>query len=1062
MPQLNQDELLRQQALASYAVLDTPEEEEFDRLTELASLICEVPITLISLLDEKRQWFKSRVGLEAKETPKEISFCQFAIRGQDIFVVEDATKDDLFKNNPLVTGSPDIRFYAGYPLLDPEGFALGTLCAIDRKPRKLSEFQNKALKVLSLEVVSKLIARKEKLEKEKFEALFKLSIDMIGIASKEGIWKVANPSLLKTLGYTATEFLGKPFVTFIHPDDAAKTQQEMDKLSKGEQTFNFTNRYRTKKGDYILINWCANLDPKNESVFAIGRDITQAKRVEEESLNNLKRMNEAQRISKIGSWEIDLKTGMRTWSDEIYEIYHFPKDNALSKYELLKSRVHEDDFPILMAHMDESTRTGKDLFFEFRTKKTDTLQEKYLFSRGYAVKDANQKPTHFVGITQDITEQKEQEKFIFENENKLKEAQSISKVGSWEFDLQTQHQYWSTEHYRIFEIPEPQSQVELYRLYRSKIHPDDLVILDQLIDKAIHQGVGFTFDHRVLLDGGTRLKYVQGLGKVIFDEDGTPKKLVGTVQDITERKLIDQELQKAKDSLSATFETIREGLVLQANDGSIVECNPAAEAILGLSKDQMLGKKSIDPSWRAIHEDGSPFPGETHPAMVALKTRVAVHNVVMGVHKPDSTLTWINVNAELLPNETGVVCSFADITERKATEELIYQAKLAAEAANKAKSEFLANMSHEIRTPLNSVLGFTELLKNSQLNAVQAEYVKNAFDSAHSLLGIVNDVLDLSKIEAGKLDLEILQTDLHSLVEQAYEMIKLPATQKNILAQLALDPELPRYVLLDPTRLKQILINLLSNALKFTNQGTILFSVKVLTKTNSLANLQFSVKDSGIGIPPESKENLFKAFSQADNSITRKFGGTGLGLTISNLLVHKMGGKIEVESHLNQGSEFSFSISVPLAKATETLTNQESQPLQPQFFSSKPTVLIVEDIALNMRLLKIILTNFFPNVELLEAVNGQEAVDLALKYKPHLILMDVQMPVMSGIEATVKIREMEKPTGNRVPIIALTAGVIKEDVAKCLEAGMDSFLSKPINQQALQKTVSDELGKIFH
>jgi signal transduction histidine kinase/DNA-binding response OmpR family regulator/HPt (histidine-containing phosphotransfer) domain-containing protein len=514
------------------------------------------------------------------------------------------------------------------------------------------------------------------------------------------------------------------------------------------------------------------------------------------------------------------------------------------------------------------------------------------------------------------------------------------------------------------------------------------------------------------------------------------------------------------------------------------------------------------------------------------------------------------------------------------------QRKIAQEEAmkaNKAKSEFLANMSHEIRTPLNGVIGFTDLLKKTVLDISQKQYVQNINASAHSLLGIINDILDFSKIEAGKLTLDLIKTDITELAGSSTDVLKLQAAKNGIELLINIQPDIPKIALVDPVRLKQVLINLLSNAVKFTSKGEVELSLSFKATDIKRGIYTFTVRDTGIGIKEEQKNRLFKAFSQADTSTTRKYGGTGLGLVISNMLVKKMGGSISLKSIYGKGSTFSFSIEteyeiiqeveseklasiknvmivddnknnrmilednfnywgvnyisfdngysafeylkekgpfdviimdyhMPEIDGIETIRlirdhlPPEKQPiimlhsssddldlhkkchelgvrfnlikpvkasellyylknLDSEKFIDKPIeekqrvldyisprILIAEDMALNMQLIKTVTLAMIPNAVIVEAEDGEVVLDFVKKEKPDLILMDVQMPKLNGIDATVEIRNLEKLTGEHIPIVALTAGAVKDEAERCFKAGMDDFLAKPINQLNLYKT----------
>jgi signal transduction histidine kinase/FixJ family two-component response regulator len=391
--------------------------------------------------------------------------------------------------------------------------------------------------------------------------------------------------------------------------------------------------------------------------------------------------------------------------------------------------------------------------------------------------------------------------------------------------------------------------------------------------------------------------------------------------------------------------------------------------------------------------------------------------------------------------------SIQDINELKKDKMELDKARKIAEEASRAKSDFLANMSHEIRTPLNGVIGFTDILMKTPLNNEQLKYMETVYQSALSLMEIINEILDFSKIEAGKLELEITKTDIHELFSQIKEITKFQSEQKNIPLVFTIDSTIPRYLQLDSVRIRQVLVNLISNAIKFTNKGEITVSLKKYqTISNGSGLFRFSVQDTGVGIAKENLTKIFEAFSQEDTSTTRKFGGTGLGLTIANKLLSLMNSTMKVESTIGTGSIFYFDLELSydseIDNSSKVNESEKTKSKDDLIFTKALTILVAEDNPINMLLAKTILNRINKNIVLYEAENGMQAVDLFQKNTPDIIFMDIQMPLMSGIEATKSIRSLKN--GKTVPIIALTAGIVKGERELCLANGMSDYITKPV------------------
>ncbi|MCX7922671.1 MAG: ATP-binding protein [Clostridia bacterium] len=482
-----------------------------------------------------------------------------------------------------------------------------------------------------------------------------------------------------------------------------------------------------------------------------------------------------------------------------------------------------------------------------------------------------------------------------------------------------------------------------------------------------------------------------------------------------------------------------------------VEVNKAFEELTGLEKENIVGRRI---SSVILDTSGGVDWLETC-CQAVLNNENAVFEYYSEVSKQ-----WFSVSA-YAPEKGYFITLFHDITRRKRVEEELHNAKEAAEAANRSKSEFLANMSHEIRTPMNAIIGMTELLMDTSLDKTQQQLAATVWDSGNLLLNIINDILDFSKAEAGRLTLNCFDFDLSKVVEGVAELMAVKVREKKISLTTFIQHEIP-LLRGDGDRLRQVLLNLASNAIKFTTEGEVAICVSLKKQEGNYITILFEVKDTGIGISDVVQRRLFQPFVQADGSTTRKYGGTGLGLSISKQIVELMKGEIGVESSEGKGSTFWFTVQFEAAELRKSESNftPEARSLKaPVIDKSKPTIdsidkviLLAEDNPVNRELVAMQLGKLGVKVEMV--TNGKEAFEAVLRNNSYaMVLMDCQMPQMDGFEATCLIRKREIEIGRYIPIIAMTANAMKGDRDKCLAAGMDDYISKPVRLNILREVI---------
>jgi PAS domain S-box-containing protein len=855
----------------------------------------------------------------------------------------------------------------------------------------------------------------------------------------------------------------------LHPDDRDRVIKKLEETYGGSATA-WSDEFRFQKADGTYGDFYDRAaiirDETGKPIRYIGSmlDITERKRAEEKTRVANDRFEMISLATNDAIFELDFVTG-KSWHNKVFKelINSYNDDLSVDENRLIwRSRLHPMDSERVIKNIEEVYLGNSSSWTdEFRFQKADGSYG-FFYERAAIVRDNVGKPIRFIGSMLDVTDLKKAEEDLLKMHEKL--ASVFEAIPDMLFEVDFEGHIYNY-HSRSNDLHAMPPNAFIGKTF-NEVLPDDA---SNLIISALHEASakGFSNGRQYTLELPDGMHWFELSIAPMKESKDHEIHFICLSRDITESKKVDFALFKSEERYRGLLDNLEAGIVVHSPDTSIIVNNSMAAELLGLNDDQMKGKKAIDPAWKFLNEDFTAMPLEKYPVNQIINNKQAFKNITIGVNRPvKQDVIWLLCNGFPVLDKKGgiteIVISFMNITTRKLLEIELLKSKELAETANKAKTEFLANMSHEIRTPLNGIIGFTNLLMKSDLKKNQAEYMSTINESATSLMHIVNDVLDFSKIESGKLELDIEEINLHKLTRQIVDLFKYQANLKKIDLILDIDNKVPQYILADSVRLKQVLVNLLSNALKFTNFGEIRLDISEVTNsTNKISNLRFSVKDTGIGIKVNNNEKIFNSFVQEDNSTNRKFGGTGLGLAISNQLLALMDSKLQLISKYGDGSDFFFEIKFRKSKHKKNLNieiieDDTSSLISREIFNNKK-VLIVEDNKINMLLAKTLIKKLILNCIIFEAKDGNEAVEQYKKEKPDVILMDIQMPNKNGYEATEEIRKLKD--SENMPIIAITAGIMIGDKEKCLEAGMNDYLPKPIIQVDLENILHKWLRK---
>lgn len=925
------EEQQRLQALHDYRLLDTEPDETLDELTKLASHICDTPMALISLIDEHRQWFLSKQGLEDVETPRDEAFCNIAIQNKEkMLEVEDARRDARFANYPAVTGDGNIRFYAGVPLVTADGHALGTLCVVDRKPRHLTDAQREALRIIANQAMQHIEMRSQ---------VHRLAAAFSGGEQRQSRGRELRDA---TLGlFRRKVYLGFAIAVLVMAALTVIGYQALEvenfSAARVSQTHEVISQIETLRGQL------ADIETGARGFFATGEDV----------------------------YLTPYRNASRDLPLTLSRLGGLIADNPSQVQRMSNARIFIDDQLTLLT---EGIR--------YRMQKNEVSVP--LMRRGKEVMD------QFRGVIAEM--QAEEERLL------------------------------------------AQRAAESQRNTRRT-----LLIL----------GIG--------LVGGMAL--IMWLFRSVLYESSKREQIAG-------------QLQRSGALHSAILQNTNLAVIAVGLDDRITVFNRAAELMLRYRAEEVVGRYTP----AIFHEPHEVATRATElskrlgqpvavgmPVFTTLPRRGETDEAEWTYIRKDGRRLPVRLSVVALRDLDGDVAGFvgvaADITERRRDMEALRRSKEEAEEATRVKSAFLATMSHEIRTPMNGVIGMTSLLLDTELTDDQREFTEVIRVSGESLLVVINDILDYSKIESGKMDFESQPFDLQEALESTIELLALRAQEKQLDLMYFIEPDVPRWIAGDLARLRQILVNLLSNAIKFTPWGEVFLYVKCTEGNTETGDdeargekpvmIEFSVRDTGIGIPQDKIDRLFAPFTQVDSSVSRKFGGSGLGLVISRRLAEGMGGEMWVHSRVGEGSTFAFTLpAVPVPALAPPAELRHDALIGKR-------ALLVDDNATNLRILSLQAESW--GLVPTAVREPQEAIQLATKApaageeKFSLVITDMHMPDMNGVELAKAIHA----TMPELPIVLLSSGSSRADEVR---ANFSSVLTKPARQSSLH----DAVVRAFH
>ena len=884
------NEVLRIKALHDLAILDSPREQSFDDIAQIAMHMCEVPIAVVSLVDKDRQWFKSCLGLDGSETPRDLAFCAHAILApSEVLVVEDTLKDVRFSDNESVIGAPYIRFYAGAPLVTDDGMALGTLCVVDYKVRTITDVQKNSLKALARQIMQLLKLKSNNDAVQHYSARMQLIADkvpvLIGELNREYRYTFANQKHKDWLDMGEQSLLGKTPADIFPAEQWPAIREAIDMSFAGLKTH---IEVSLPNGRVLDINYLPGTDSDIVNVFEVASDVTERKQHTELLQRERVRLESIIEGTNIGTWEWNITTGdvlvNERWATMLGYSLAELQPVTIKTWESL---LHKDDVPTAFAKLEQHF-SGESPFYDcqFRLLKKNG-EWQWIHAHGkVVVRDTHDKPLVISGMHTDIGEIKNAFNRLKEREDLLHSmfnnfpgaAYRRENNPSWTM------RYLSDAVEQLTGYPAADFLTEGARSFADITHPDDVARVDEQVQLAVAQQQSFNIEYRIQRADG-QWRHVQEIGRGVFNEQSELKFIDGFIWDIQTRVESEYEKQITTHKLSQLFETAPIGIMQVNEKGQLLEVNPEFRKMLGYSEAELKAMTFLELT----------PPEDVH------QSQLAVTNVKNFGRFGPIEKNYLNSKGELLPveisgsliniHEGSDLCWWTlvkDIREQKRMERM--------------KSEFISTVSHELRTPLTSISGALGLITNNMLGVLpdRAQAMLGiAYKNSQRLSLLIDDLLDMEKLIAGKMFFDMSVQTVVPLVQQALVENK-PYADKYSVSLVLNDSSPGAAINIDAFRFQQMLNNFLSNAAKYSPKNS---HVDITIDTCG-EWVRVSVRDYGQGIPEEFKVRMFQKFSQADSSDSRQKSGTGLGLAISKELVERMGGRIGFDSEAGQGTCF--------------------------------------------------------------------------------------------------------------------------------------------------------------